>query len=361
MATIASFLEELAQHTRPDRAAAWDPVGLQIGDPARPVTRVAVCHEVTEAVADTVVETLPDLLVSYHPLLFRPVKRLVAGRSPAGRALRLAGAGVGLAVTHTDWDAAPGGTADALAGALGLVEAEPFGAIVGTDTIKFVFFAPEDAVESVVNAMVEEGAGRIGNYDTCTFRSSGHGSFRAGHGARPVVGSEGELNIEPEVRVEMVAPKSREGGVAAALVSTHPYEEPAFDVYDVRSNQGMIGRVGAWKGSLDHLVAVVSERLGGAGLRAAGDKERQLERVAILPGSGGSMVSAARASGADALVTGDVDHHTAVAALDGGVAIVDPGHSATEQPGMVALVDLIGGMGVDIDDLTDPGSGPWNR
>lgn len=93
MPTIASFLTALSRLTRPDRAAGWDPVGLQLGDPDRELGRVAVCHEVTEQTVATVLQTRPDLLVTYHPLLFRPTHRLVAGSSPTGRAFRLVEAG----------------------------------------------------------------------------------------------------------------------------------------------------------------------------------------------------------------------------------------------------------------------------
>lgn len=359
MATVASLLQELRRLTRPDRAAEWDPVGLQFGDPSRNVERVAVCHEVTEAAVQALLAEPTQLVITYHPLLFRPTNRLVAGPSPAGRAYRLMAAGLSLAVTHTDFDAAPGGTAESLAQALGLVDVLPFGPLVGTPQVKVVTFAPEDAVEPIVEAMSRAGGGRIGNYESCSYRTSGLGSFLAGEGAAPVVGRTGTLNVEPEVRVEMIAPTSRQEAVIAALVAAHPYEEPAFDVYDVRSNHGMIGRVGSFDGTLEDLAETVGSRLGRAGLRVAGDLRSRPGRVAVVPGSGGSFVSAARHAGADVLVTGDVDHHRAVAALDSSLAVVDPGHAATELPGMKSLVDKVSGLGTEVLDLTGDGRGPW--
>lgn len=359
MATVASFVAELARLTRPDRAAAWDPVGLQLGDPTAPVNRVAVCHEVTDAVIASVGADPPDLVVAYHPLLFRPTTRLVAGRSPSGRAWSLAAAGVGLVVTHTDFDAAPNGTADSLAARLGLGEPAGFGPVAGRDQVKVVVFVPAEAEAGVVEAMAGAGAGRIGNYTACSFRLDGTGRFTAGSGARPVAGSTTGPSAEPEVRVEMVASRASEEAVVAALVAAHPYEEPAFDVYDVRSNHGLIGRVGAWEGTLADLAGLCGERLVRAGLRVAGDLASKLERVAVVPGSGGAFIEAAVATGAGVLVTGDVDHHRAAAALGMGLAIVDPGHAATELPGMASLVDLVSGLGVDVTDLTGDGRGPW--
>lgn len=361
MSTIGSFLAGLASQTRPDRAAGWDPVGLQLGDPRADLERVAVCHEVTEEVVTAVLETRPDLLVSYHPLLFRPVQRLVAGRSPAGRAFRLVEAGVALAVTHTDFDAAPGGTADALAASLDLDDVTAFGPVTGADQVKVVTFVPEEVVDDLVAAMGRAGAGRIGNYDACSYRVSGQGSFAAGEGAAPVVGGPGAMNVEPEIRVEMLAPRASEEAVIAALVGAHPYEEPAFDVYDVRSNHGLIGRVGSWAGTLGELSGLVEERLRPAGLRVAGDTGLSPAKVAVVPGSGGSFLGEARRAGAGALLTGDVDHHRAVSALDSGLAVVDPGHAATEAPGMRRLIEVVDELGGEVLDLTGDGTGPWTR
>lgn len=361
MPTIADFLDSLARRTRPDRAAGWDPVGLQFGDTTTAISRVAVCHEVTEAVVEAVLADPPDLLLSYHPLLFRPTTRLVADRSPAGRAFRLIRGGVALAVTHTDFDAAPGGTADSLASALGLDDVDGFGPIEGGPQIKVVTFVPAEQVDPLVEALSRAGAGRIGNYDSCSYRSTGEGSFAAGEGSDPTVGQVGELNVEPETRVEMIAPRSREAAVVAALVTAHPYEEPAFDVYDVRSNQALIGRIGSWQGTVGELGEAAVAALGDVGLRIAGEHDATVGRVAVVPGSGSSFISGARSAGADVLVTGDVDHHRAVGAVDSGLAIVDPGHAATESPGMRSLVTMVRQLGAEVVDHTGDGSGPWLR
>ncbi|HEX2152830.1 MAG TPA: Nif3-like dinuclear metal center hexameric protein [Acidimicrobiia bacterium] len=361
MGSIRSLLDDLALRTRPDRAAAWDPVGLQFGDPEVEVGRVAVCHEVSEGLMERLLDTRPGLVVTYHPLLFRPTNRLVPDRSASGRAFRLITAGIGLAATHTDFDAAPGGTSDSLAEALGLGEVAAFGPIESAAQIKIVTFVPAEVVDTVVESLSAVGAGRIGNYDACSFRVEGTGGFAAGEGADPVVGRAGEMNLEAETRIEMLAPKAREEVVIAALVAAHPYEEPAFDVYDVRSNHGLIGRVGSRDGTLGDLAAVVAEHLGGAGLRVAGDQRSSPGKVAVVPGSGGSFLGAARNAGARAIVTGDIDHHRAVAALDSGVAVIDPGHAATELPGMRSLVEFVAGLAVEVEDLTGDGYGPWSR
>lgn len=359
MATVGSLLTDLARITRPDKAAVWDQVGLQVGAVEASVARVGVCHEVTEAVIAAVEADRPDLVLSYHPLLFRPTARLVAGPTPAGRAFRLARAGVSLIVTHTDFDTASGGSADALAETVGLRHPVPFGPVEPSGQVTVVTFVPPEAVEAAVSAMGAAGAGRVGNYEGCSFRTVGEGSFYAGAGSSPSHGRPGAFNTEPEVRVEMVAPRGSEAAVVAALVATHPYEEPVFHVSDVRANLGFTGRVGSWGGTLRELAGLVVERMGGAGLRVAGDVDAHLDRVAVVPGSGSSLMDAARRAGAGAIITGDVDHHRAVAAVDAGLAVVDPGHAATELAGVRRLLDIVSRLGVDVMDLTGDGRGPW--
>jgi putative NIF3 family GTP cyclohydrolase 1 type 2 len=190
MATIASVLSGLSAVAPGDKAAGWDAHGLQIGDPSTEVIGVGVCHEVTGRVADRAVDLNLNLLVSYHPLIFNATNKFVAGSGPVGRAYQLARAGAALAIFHTAWDAAPGGTADSLASALGLREVGRFGPVEASAVTKLVTFVPVAVADAVAQALVDAGAGQIGNYTGCTFRSEGLGTFIPGPGAEPVVGHE---------------------------------------------------------------------------------------------------------------------------------------------------------------------------
>ncbi len=357
---IGEFLDRLGIVAPWTDAAGWDPSGLQLGDPAVELRRVGVCHEVTDVVV-TAVESEPvDLLVTYHPLLFRPTTRLVAGPSPRGRAWRLARAGVCLAVAHTSFDVAPGGVADALADAVGLVDTEGFGVTDPAEQVKVVTFVPAEAVETVAAAMAAAGGGVIGTYSACSFRTEGTGAFVAGEGSAPVVGRLGAPSREPEVRIEMVAPAARRERVVAALVAAHPYERPAYDVYPVTANAGFVGRVGDLPSEVDlaDFAAEVTERLGD-GSRVSGSGP--MRRVAVVPGSGSSLIEAAAAAGADVLVTGDVSHHRMVEAADLGLAVVDVGHAPSERPGMAVLRRAVATAAgeAELVDLTGYDPTPW--
>jgi dinuclear metal center YbgI/SA1388 family protein len=337
-------------------------VGLQLGDPEAPARTVALCHDVTEAVVEALEREPVDLLVAYHPLLYRPTRSLVAGRTPAGRALRLARRGIALAVVHTNFDVARGGAADALAEALELEEIAGFAPLHPQDSRKLVTFVPAADADRVLDALADAGGGRIGNYTHCSWRTEGTGTFFAGPGSDPAVGERGALNREAEVRLEVVVPAAREAAAVAALRAAHPYEEPAFDLYRRRGEAGLLGRIGrAQPGTtLASLAQLVREALGSAALRVAGAGTRSIERVAVLPGAGAGRLEEAWAARADAVVTGDIDHHRARAALDLGLCLLDPGHAATERPGLSRLLVWVAALGVEMRSFLDLDPDPWS-
>jgi dinuclear metal center YbgI/SA1388 family protein len=358
---VGELLEVLGRRVPFEKAAAGDPVGLQIGDPAAAVRRVGVCHEVTAAVVDAAQRRAVELLISYHPLLYRPLTALVAGPTAAGRALRLARAGIALAVVHTAFDVARDGAADALAEALGVGEARPFAPLVPEASRKVATFVPESAADALLDAVAAAGAGQIGRYTHCSFRAPGTGTFYAPSDADPAVGRRGALNREPEVRLEFALPAAREAEVVAALLAAHPYEEPAYDVFERRAEAGLVGRVGRVSPGtrLGELARRAAQALGAEAPRVAGDPGRSAERVAVVPGAGAEFLGRAAAAGAEVLVTGDVSHHRAREALDRGLALIDPGHAATERPGLRRLCAWVAEAGVETESLLDLDPDPW--
>jgi len=358
--TVAEILARIGSRFPLSKAAAWDePIGLQFGDPASPVRRLAVCHEVTEAVTAVLERDPVDLVVTYHPLLFGSTERLVAGPTASGRAFRLIRRGVAVAAVHTAFDVAAGGAADALAAEVGLEDTRGFGPLWGPLGSKVTVFVPEASAEEVAAAMADAGAGDIGNYGACSFRTAGTGTFFPRDGADPVAGDRDRLNREPEVKIEMVAPAHRVDDVVAALLAAHPYEEPAYDVWDARGNAGLLGRVGTLPApsTVKKLGLLVRQRLGGV-VRIAGTGP--VRTVAVIPGSGGSFLASAAAAGADVVVTGDVSHHAAQRSLGRGVALVDPGHIATERAGVAALYAEASTI-VAAEDLTGLDPDPWKE
>lgn len=337
--TVADVVAELERRYDPRWAEPWDAVGLVCGDPERPVERVHLAVDPVLAVADEAIAAGAGVLVTHHPL-FLGGTTSVAATSPKGRVVhRLVSAGVALYVAHTNADVADPGVSDALASALGLREIGPLDPRPHEAVDKLVTFVPAADVDRVLDALAAAGAGTIGDYSRCAFLGEGAGTFRAEPGTRPVVGAVGEVTRVPEMRLEVVLPRPLRSEVVRALLGAHPYDEPAYDVFeraDVPSTRGL-GRVGDLDASVS--LAEFTSRVAAAlpataaGVRAAGAPDRLVGRVAVCGGSGGDLAGIAAGSGADVLVTADLKHHsTSEAAADTGIALIDAGHWATEWP-----------------------------
>lgn len=330
-----------AVHDRypPTLAESWDAVGLVCGDPDAAVERILLAVDPVATVVDEALEWGADLLLTHHPLLLHGVHS-VAAHTPKGRLVhRLITAGTGLLCAHTNADSAVDGVSDALAEALGVRDVEPLQPIVAGED-KLVVFVPQASVQEVVAALAEVGAGRIGAYERCVWSTAGVGSFRPLPGAQPTVGAVGQVEQVAEDRVEMVLPPSLRAAALRALRDAHPYEEPAFDIYPTTplpTAQGL-GRVGrlAEPTRLADFVSIVAGALPATagGVRAAGQRDALVERVAVCGGAGDSLLDVAHGSGADVFVTADLRHHPAGEHIEGesSMALVDVAHWASEWP-----------------------------
>jgi dinuclear metal center YbgI/SA1388 family protein len=342
---VSDVLEAVEKLAPRALAEDWDNVGLQVGAPGAGVARVLVALTPLPEVFEEAEETGADLLLFHHPLIFRPLKSLDTSRYPGDLAARAVRGGISVLAAHTNYDAAPGGVSVALAETLGLRGADRV-VVPRGGMRKIVVFVPAESVEEVADALAGAGAGEIGDYTRCTFRTGGTGTFFGGEGSEPALGQKGRLERVEEVRLETVVPAHLAHRAAAAARAAHPYEEPALDVYAVNGYpQGCgYGRVGGLQEPLtaEGLREHVSESLGfPARLVADPQPGRRVERVAVLGGSGGSFVRQAVAAGAEAYITGDLDYHDALFAESLGLVAIDAGHAATELPSLVPLADRL--------------------
>ena len=343
---IAEAIEEIAPLSLSED---WDNCGLQVGDPRAVASRVLVALTPLEEVFDEAEEKGTDFILFHHPLIFGPLNAVDASSYPGDLISRAVRKDLTIYAAHTSYDAAPGGVSVALAERLGLrgplEVVSPRGALR-----KLVVFVPEENADALADALSEAGAGVIGEYTRCTFRTPGTGTFLGGEGADPYLGKKGELERVEEIRLEAVVPAHLAGRAAAAASAAHPYEEVALDVYPVEGHpEGCgYGRIGSLPGSMtpEELREHVSDLLDFPA-RLVSDPGRNVERVAALGGSGGSFLREVAASGAEAYVTGDLDYHDALLAESLGLAAIDAGHAATELPSLEPLANRLAAL-VDV-------------
>ncbi len=361
LAEVVGALDRLYPRTL---AEAWDSVGLVCGDPARPVRRVLFAVDPVAAVVDEALAYGADLLVTHHPLYLRGTSTVAADTAKGRVVHRLIEAGCALFNAHTNADHATPGVSDALGRVLGLVELSPVAGLPADPVDKLTVFVPPADAGRLVDALAAAGAGGIGAYDRCAYTSAGTGTFRPLAGASPAVGEVGRIEVVEETRVEMVLPRRLRSAVTQALLAAHPYEQPAFDLVETAAlpgptGGGRIGRLAApmpLRAFAAHVAAALPPTA--VGVRAAGDPDRLIERVAVCGGAGDFLLEAVAASGADAYVTADLRHHRAGealedAALAGGPALLDATHWATEHPWLGEAAALLVAALADAGDTVD--------
>jgi dinuclear metal center YbgI/SA1388 family protein len=331
----------------PTHAARWDHVGLQVGDPAWPVERVLVTLDVTAGVVEEAADGPPTLVLAHHPLLFRPLAALTPSTASGRTALLAASNQVAVAAAHTNLDVARdgAGTSDPVARVLELRDVRPLTTELREgETLKLVTFVPPEAVDAVLDAVSDAGAGRIGDYERCSFRVRGTGTFRPGPTAAPYSGAVGEDAGEDEFRLEVELPRKRAAAVIGALTAAHPYEEVAYDLLPLVDGAevgfGLLGALASPR-PLAEVAATIRERLPAPHLRFAGDPDRPITDVAVVGGAGESLIGAAAGAGADVYVTGDLRHHVTLDALELGLSLIDAGHHATEVAAMPVWLDRL--------------------
>jgi len=342
MPTVQDVLDELERIAPASAAFPWDKIGLQVGRRGQQVASAVVALDRSLAAVEFAAARGAQLLLTHHPLLFDPLTA-VTDDSITGQTVRkLIQSDISFIAAHTNWDAARGGINDALAARLGLEGCEPFGSSSFVEDLKVVVFVPSSAVDAMLDACSEAGAGVIGLYSRCAFLTDGMGTYHGEEGSNPTIGEAEQVEATPEVRIEMICPASKQRAVTRAIQRTHPYEEPAFDFIQLAKRPtlacGRIGQIAPM--SLEAFASHVEQALG-TKCWTWGPPSETVKKVAVVGGAADGDFRAAKSAGADVFVTGEVKQHIALEAGEIGIPIVAAGHYATEQPGCAALRDAM--------------------
>jgi dinuclear metal center YbgI/SA1388 family protein len=345
MLSLQAVMEQLDQLAPLHLAEDWDNVGLLIGERTKQVERIMTCLTVTPESAAEAVDQQADLIISHHPMLFRPVQRLTDSSAEGRMILGLVRGGVAVYSPHTAFDNVPGGINDLLAQRLGLTAVSPLRPGQGIVECKIAIFLPETDLAKVSSAVFAAGAGHIGQYRECSFRTAGTGTFFGLDSTNPAVGQKGRREEVSELRLEVVCPANCVDQVIQAMRGAHSYEEPAFDVYPLRPKSSHIGagRIGklATPMSLAELSAHAKQALNAAQMQLVGESKRTILTVAIACGAGGDFLPDAIRAGVDVFLTGELRFHDYLAAKAQDIALLLPGHYATERPGIEDLAQRL--------------------
>lgn len=344
---IVAFLDQTAPLALAEK---WDNPGLLLGDPEHDVTKLFVALDVTPDVVAEAIEKSAQMIVAHHPVIFTGIKSLVQKSWHNKMLSDIIKHDIAVYCSHTNLDIARGGVNDVLAKKIGLQEVSLLQQQGSEVLAKIVVFVPESHSQQLMHAMTLAGAGHIGKYSDCTFQTTGIGTFRPLEGSNPHIGEKGSLEHVTEVRLETVVTEALKRQVLTAMLKAHPYEEVAYDIYQLQNvfNPWGLGRIGILPEELTarELALQVKATLGLPHVIYA-DAGNKIRKVAVIGGAGADFVKDALACGADALVTGDIKYHNAQEAKWSGLTMVDAGHQGSEWPVLEMLQDKIANWGKD--------------
>ncbi len=315
-------------------AETWDNTGLQIGSLDKQVERVLISLDLDAEILEKALLEKVDMIITHHPLFFKPLKNINFDLPEGALIKSLIKSDISVYSAHTNLDAGDLGLSQVLAEKFELQDIMPLDRYKREDLLKIVVFVPAAHVEAVRAAMNSAGAGNIGKYSDCSFRLSGIGTFRPGEDTHPFIGRTGLLEEVDEYRLETVVYRKDLKDVLGAMGKAHPYEEIAYDVYQLENESKVysMGKRGLLKSplKLKECAALVKEALQLKNIRAAGDMEKVITSMAVVSGAGASFIDSAIKQNIDVLVTGDVKYHEAKDAAARGLAVIDAGHQGTE-------------------------------
>lgn len=342
LADLIVVLESLAP---PHLAESWDNTGLLLGETTADVTRVLTCLTLTPDVAQEAVSAGAQLVVSHHPLMFKPIQRITTATAEGRTLWNLAIHGIAVYSPHTAWDSAPQGINQQIADLLELKDITPLRRMPSPAQFKLITSLPASNLEAVQQALWQAGCGVIGDYRNCSFTFPGTGTFQGSAASHPTIGTAGNFEQVEEIRLEIVCPRTRLAAALSALRTAHVYEEPAIDVIPLESLPGAsgAGRAGTLSApcTLRELVAQVRALLSATSLQIVGDPDSPLTRVGIACGSAAEFWKDARAAGCQVLLTGEARFHTGLEVRDAGMSLIVAGHYATERFAMTRLAELL--------------------
>lgn len=315
---------------------AWerDNVGLQAGSLSSEVSGILLSLDCTLAVLQEAVKRKCNLVISHHPLLFNPVKKIDSDSDDTSKILTFSlKHDITLLAYHTNLDFTTGGVNHVLAARLGLQNLK-FLQPSTAKQYKLVTFVPQENLSALQQALFNAGAGVIGDYSECSFTTEGTGTFFGSENTNPAAGKKGVRESVSEKRLEVLLNSSNLNRVTKALYTAHPYEEPAFDIYPLQNGpvDTGFGVIGSLPNPVieDYFIEIVAEKINPF-LSYTTGKNQPIKTVAVCGGSGSELLQSAIQQGADCFITADIRYHAYHDAA-GKILLINAGHYETEAP-----------------------------
>jgi len=311
----------------------YDNAGLIYGHLDQEINGALVCLDSTEAIVDEAIETGCNLIIAHHPIIFRGLKKLT-GKTYIERVVeKCIQHKIALYAIHTNLDNHHQGVNYKIAEKLGLVNTRILRPM-NEQLIKLVVYVPQEQFAQVDLAILGAGAGHIGNYSECHFRSEGIGTFKPEAGAKPALGELHRREEVQETKLEYVVATHLLNDVLSAMKLAHPYEEVAYELIRLENKHqnfgaGLIGELPEPMDSLDFL-KFVKERFHCGSIKYTDLVQQKIQKIALCGGAGSFLVPDAIRAQADLYLSSDFKYHEFFDA-ESKIIIADIGHFESEQ------------------------------
>ncbi|GGA80074.1 GTP cyclohydrolase 1 type 2 [Flavobacterium palustre] len=337
---ILSVLEEMAPLAY---AEDFDNVGLLVGDQNTEATGVLVCHDALENVIEEAIDKNCNLVVCFHPILFSGLKKITGKNYVERSILKAIKNDIAIYAVHTALDNHKEGVNKIFCDALGLTKTRVL--IPKPNFIrKLVTYTIPENAEKLRNALFDAGAGKIGNYEDCSFNSKGIGTYMGNEDSNPEIGERFEFVENEEIKIEVTFEKYLESKILKALFKNHVYEEVAYEIYDLQNTHQNIGlgMIGELENPMDekNFLAMVKDKMQADGIRHSAFLGKSIKKVAVLGGSGSFAIKNAIQAGADAFLTADLKYHQFYEA-ENSLLLADIGHFESERYTKNYIVDFL--------------------
>lgn len=336
MPKISEILEVLEREIPLSYQEKWDNSGVQVGDVSKDCTGVLLAVEATEATVQEAKDRGFNLLITHHPLLFHPLSKITTFTYVERTTALAVRYGITLYASHTSCDNVLSAMNGTLAERFSLKNCRPL--LPSTDLLyKIELTVPKENAESVKRALFEAGAGKQGNYKRCCYSVEGMGEFVPEINANPYLGIVNQPSKIQEVKLSLLIRKENVTEVISALQSSHPYEEPSYEIIAMKnasgdSGVGLIGELeNPW--TEERFLEEVRSWADVKQVVHSSLKGNMIRRIGICSGAGGSLLLQAKKAGCEVLLTGEARYNDFLDASGyekGGILLVTIGHFESE-------------------------------
>ena len=337
---VIQYLEEIAPLSYQE---SYDNAGLLVGNKNTIVKKGLLCLDVTQCVIDEAIEKGANFIISHHPFIFNPLKKITGNSLCENIIIQAIKNDISIYAIHTNFDNVSCGVNKGFAEKLHLQNSKILKPAC-ENLYKLATYIPNDYAEIVRDALFQAGAGKIGNFDACSYNSEGYGTFRANEKANPFVGAKNEIHREKEICTEVIIPAFLKNQIVNTLIDVHPYEEPAYDIIPLANANWQVGSgmIGELKTPIDGLkfLQFIKDKVQVSCIRHSKLNDKKIQKVAICGGSGAFLIPEAIRQNADIFISSELKHNHYID-FGNTILLADIGHFESEIQTKHLLYDIL--------------------